>query len=377
VPYKISDPDFPVTLDCTIPAYQQIESRFRAAIEEGEWPCGSRLPTLRELADQYQTSLFTIQTAMDALVKDGMIESRRGRGTFVTASSARLSSVGIYFGQNFLQGRETAFYQELYRVLTAALDNRRIRHEFWLDTRSEARHCEPLADLQKAVSQRTLQGVIVGVTNREEIPWLSKLGVPLALSSSTPVPHRVGWDTAQMMRLALGDLKRQGCRTVGLILPTAASPCGPLQTEGPEDIHGLFQNFAKGVQDHHLETRNAWVRVPDGPLADRDYEEYGYRQFQEIWKQSERPDGLLVYPDTVVRGCVTAILQKRVSVPGDLKLVLHRNEGIPVSCPFPASWLVSDAALVANALISQIELQLAGKAVSPILCPYTLETTDL
>ena len=207
------------------------------------------------------------------------------------------------------------------------------------------------------------------------MPWLSKLGVPLALFGSAPVPHRVGWDFAQMMRFALGDLKRQGCRTVGLILPVSASFCGSQQAV-PEDIHGLFQSFVNGVQDHHLETRNAWVRVPDGQLADRDYEEYGCRQFQEIWKQSERPDGLLIYPDTVVRGCMTAILHERVSVPGDLKLVLHCNAGIPVSCPFSATWLVSDVALVANALISQIERQLAGQVVSPIYCAHTLETNE-
>ncbi|XHR30475.1 MAG: GntR family transcriptional regulator [Chthoniobacteraceae bacterium] len=370
------NPDFQANLESAIPVYQQIENRFRAAIEEGAWPYGSKLPTLRDLADQFQTSIFTIQTAMDALVKDRMIESRRGRGTFVTASSARLSSVGIYFGRNFLQGRETAFYQELYRILAGTLDSRRIKHEFWLDTRSEAKHCEPLADLQKAVSQRTLQGLIVGVTNREELPWLTKLGVPLAVCGSAPVPYSVEWDFVQMMRLALGDLKRQGCGSVGVVLPVPASFSGSLEAKAPEGIHLLLQSFLKVVQEYQLETRDAWVRIPEGQISTRDHEEYGYQQFQELWKQAERPDGLLVYPDTVVRGCVTAILQERLSVPGDLKLVLHRNEGIPVSCPFPASWLVSEVGLMASSLISQVDLQLAGKAVSPIFCSCSLETTE-
>ena len=126
------DLHFQADLASAIPVYQQIGNRLRAAIEKGEWPYGSRIPTLRDLASQYRTSIFTIQTAMDALAKAGMIESRRGRGTFVTASSARLSSVGISFGRNFLQGREAAYYQELYRILAANLDERRIKREFWL-----------------------------------------------------------------------------------------------------------------------------------------------------------------------------------------------------------------------------------------------------
>ena len=109
----------------------------------------------------------------------------------------------------------------------------------------------------------------------------------------------------------------------------------------------------------------------------QEHEEFGYREFLEIWKQPERPDGLFVYPDTVVKGTIIAILQESVSVPADLKLVFHRNEGCPLLCPVEATWMVSDTGSLATALIGLVERQLAGQPVEPILVPFGFEKAPL
>jgi DNA-binding LacI/PurR family transcriptional regulator len=197
----------------------------------------------------------------------------------------------------------------------------------------------------------------------------------MAVFSTESVPSQVEMDGPRMMRDALAELKRQGCRSVGMIYPWAVSDV--FESPVAENIKNAMQAFADSTADLGLKTKDAWVRLPEKHLLPQDFESFGYGQFQELWKQQDRPDGLLIYPDIVARGSLIAMLHAGVSVPRDLKLVLHRNEGIPVLCPLPASWLESDLTALAAGLISQIEKQLAGQPVSPVLIPHTLERAPL
>jgi len=62
-----------------------IES-LRSAIEEGQWPVGSRLPVEAELSAALGVSRNTIREAVRVLVHVGMLETRQGDGTFVRAT---------------------------------------------------------------------------------------------------------------------------------------------------------------------------------------------------------------------------------------------------------------------------------------------------
>jgi GntR family transcriptional regulator len=53
-------------------------------IERGFWRPGEKLPGHEELAASLALSLGTVQAAMRSLAETGIIESRRGAGTFVT-----------------------------------------------------------------------------------------------------------------------------------------------------------------------------------------------------------------------------------------------------------------------------------------------------
>ena len=354
------------------PAYQQIEILIRAAIESGEMPCGSQLPSVQSLARQYQTSVFTIQTALNCLAEDGLIDRVRGRGTLVTSTSKRMNHVAVYFGADFWHGGGMDYYRGLYERLSGELDGRNVKHRLLVDTRSAAKQAEPLPELLEAASRRLIQGVIVGISNPVEMRWLTRLGLPLALHGTHSLPARVGSDSGQFFDLALGDLRDRGCRTVGLISPMWIDKHPEEPSSG--DVERFLNSFVERLGVFGLTTKNSWVRSPRKVLLNRGHEAYGYREFLEIWKQKDRPEGLLVYPDTVVEGAIKAILQESVSVPKDLKLVFHRYESM--ICPVEASWLVSDIGGVADALIGLLERQIAGEEVEPISLPFCFEKSS-
>ena len=70
--------------DSHVPKYAQIADIFRQRIARGIWAQGLRLPANELLATEFGVSRVTIRQAVDLLARDGIIEARQGRGTFVT-----------------------------------------------------------------------------------------------------------------------------------------------------------------------------------------------------------------------------------------------------------------------------------------------------
>jgi GntR family transcriptional repressor for pyruvate dehydrogenase complex len=64
--------------------YRMIADSIAAEIESGKFKLGERLPTERELAEQYGVSRPTLREALIALEMLGMIEARHGLGIYVT-----------------------------------------------------------------------------------------------------------------------------------------------------------------------------------------------------------------------------------------------------------------------------------------------------
>ncbi|MBL8165189.1 MAG: GntR family transcriptional regulator [Anaerolineae bacterium] len=65
------------------PLYLQLKSHLQTQIEEGVYGKDGRLPSERELAQQYNISRMTARQAIQALMQDGFIDTRVGKGTYV------------------------------------------------------------------------------------------------------------------------------------------------------------------------------------------------------------------------------------------------------------------------------------------------------
>ena len=67
------------------PLYQQIRQSIRASLQAGEWKPLEVIPSEVMLARRYNVSLGTVRKAIDALVAEGLLVRRQGKGTFVAS----------------------------------------------------------------------------------------------------------------------------------------------------------------------------------------------------------------------------------------------------------------------------------------------------
>lgn len=66
------------------PPYQQIAAQLRAAIADGTWPPGSRLPGVIPIMQETGVAALTARKALHVLVDEGVAYIQPGMGTYVT-----------------------------------------------------------------------------------------------------------------------------------------------------------------------------------------------------------------------------------------------------------------------------------------------------
>jgi len=75
------------------PIYQQIIRVLQTEIASGSYPPGSRFPSVRELALKAGVNPNTMQRALAQLERDGLLETMRTTGKFVTEDQEKIRSL--------------------------------------------------------------------------------------------------------------------------------------------------------------------------------------------------------------------------------------------------------------------------------------------
>ena len=102
------------------PLGDQIVENFSAMIRHGNLAEGTRLPSVRQLAQRLGVSVHTVVTAYDRLASKGLIESRAGKGCYVSRRLYRSdfpqievvvpsATTALGFAQNSLNADHPAF----------------------------------------------------------------------------------------------------------------------------------------------------------------------------------------------------------------------------------------------------------------------------
>ena len=80
-------------LDDSRPIWVQLADVFRRRIVSGQWPPGTKVPSVRELAADTGVNPNTVQRALAELDRTGLTSAERTAGRFVTAAAAVLDAV--------------------------------------------------------------------------------------------------------------------------------------------------------------------------------------------------------------------------------------------------------------------------------------------
>src|SRR3954470_16447797 len=86
----MTDPDprlLPLDASSAVPPSEQLRAQVADRAASGDLPAGTRLPTVRALAEELGLAGNTVAKAYRALESDGVISTEGRRGTFVSGAT--------------------------------------------------------------------------------------------------------------------------------------------------------------------------------------------------------------------------------------------------------------------------------------------------
>ena len=78
------------SLTSELALHVRLTNDLKRRLEDGEWSARDRLPTEESLAHDYGVSRATVRLSLKLLEAQGLVQTRRGAGTFVTALGAQV-----------------------------------------------------------------------------------------------------------------------------------------------------------------------------------------------------------------------------------------------------------------------------------------------
>lgn len=101
--------------------HQLMMTDIEARILSGDWPPGHRLPTEKELCEEYSCSRMTASKVLTQLAKAGLVERRKRAGSFVARPRSQSAVLEIHDIRSEVEELGEAYaYRLLRREITAA-----------------------------------------------------------------------------------------------------------------------------------------------------------------------------------------------------------------------------------------------------------------
>ncbi|MCX7938213.1 MAG: GntR family transcriptional regulator [Thermoflexales bacterium] len=115
-----------------MPLYHQLKELLQQRIDAGEWRAGMRLPSERELCEQFGISRITVRQALAELEREGRLLRDQGRGTFVAQPrfEQHLTHLTSFTQDMLARGQKPGAVVLEHTVMMAPVD---VAHDLHLD----------------------------------------------------------------------------------------------------------------------------------------------------------------------------------------------------------------------------------------------------
>jgi GntR family transcriptional regulator len=126
-------------IDTTLPTpiWSQIEEGVRHLVASGKLAAGAALPSVRDLAREHRINPNTVAKAYQRLASAGVVEARRGQGTFVAERPPTLSAAAR---ARLLREGAERFVAQAVTIGATTAEARAALSKAWPDTGKRGEH---------------------------------------------------------------------------------------------------------------------------------------------------------------------------------------------------------------------------------------------
>jgi DNA-binding LacI/PurR family transcriptional regulator len=279
---------------------------------------GDKLPSVRELADQFSVSRETAKLALGNLRDRGYVEILPGRGAYVLDSEhspdklIRTGTLGfvVDIGERISESYD---YHMVYDNLLRYVDRQVTGSGFHLMTSYIGLSDPSGFKGLKSLAEKVDGLILAGLHSREIYYQLGELCIPVvSVLSNLDLDgvDDIGIDNRKTYRNAARFLLECGCRNL-------------LYVDGPENYYQQEQRYSgcrealkdSGFEDVNLEQMLSRDWLPEDSC----------HSFLDYLASGHKVDGILCVNDLIAVGIVQACQQADLRIPEDVKIIGGKN----------------------------------------------------
>ncbi len=338
--------------------HEEIAKSLRKEILREAVP-GKKLMPDEAQARRFGVSVITVRDSMRILVKEGLLERRRGSGTYVKdrSNANTLGRVAVIASSDWFARTSAGSYQNLLmHALQEKLNDAKLIPDVHYEFGGELAESAILHQMPEA----PLVGIVI-LSAKSDLARLTSFGVPVvSCDRSRGRNFAVRNDHAGMIRDATRYMIEKGRRRLALLTISKS-------ISSHKDIDDwMEESFLATLAQHGIDFRTEFVAaIPTDAKSGT-----GFSTFQRLWKSCEQPpDGLLISDDSIYSEVAMAILKMGIRVPEDLMVVTHDNIGSGMFCPFATTRFAFDPKHMAEVMVEKLKSLMKGETLLP---PFTM-----
>lgn len=299
------------------PLYQQIIKDLKSKINTGELKIGGQVPSQHQMAKEYDVSLITVKKALAEMIREGVLFSRVGKGTYVARKPIKVDFSGnITFGL-VLRDLKNPYFSRIVEsieekvshyggnLLLATSSNRAEKEE------SQILHYRRIGVHGLLIASMTRQyraSPALRELHDDHFPY-----VVVSYIVDRDINY-VGTDHELGAFLAGKHLIGLGYQRIGYINGEPGNILGEVRKQGFLKALKKYRKIFEERFEFRLRLRGGWL----------DYES-GYEIGQKFAKLTDRPEAMFVYNDLSALGFEKALSDQGILVPNDVAIVGFDN----------------------------------------------------
>lgn len=300
--------------NASTPKYRVVYEAMRHAIEGGEYPPGSRMPSEADLADEFKTSRITIARAFQELHMQGFVVRRVGAGTFVRSVEPMQE---LRFGLLIPDLGRTEIFEPICRGMSETKHPGARFSLLWGNSQAPQSTSEIQANrLCKHFLDIGVSGVFFAPfeytrarmeVNHQIVQAFDEKGIPVVLLDRDleAYPKRskydvIGIDNRRAGYMLAQHLLEQGCRRVAFVAKPSSAPTVDARIMGYRDA--LMQN---GITPSFSWTQ--WLDPSDS-------------QALSDLMTDVKPDGIICANDVTAMRVMQTLSSSGYEIPADVLL---------------------------------------------------------
>lgn len=306
-----------INLNDRTPLYEQIELDIKKKIEDGVLLPGSSVGSQNDLIKEYSVSSITVKKALSNMVKEGILFTRVGMGTYVAEKRinkldfSRHKSIGLVlqdlshpFFAMIVQSVEERAYELGYNLLLSSSANKIEKEE------SQINHFREMG-----VDGLIIASLSLKYTASDYIQKIHDENFPYIMVSYIHDPDYwyIGSDQEAGGYIATEHLIKLGYKSIGYLHVEKENLLSEVRKNG----------YYRALTEHDIPYDSKLIyflnKEPHEAISDRF--KLGYKFGKEFKSLAKKPGALFIYSDLTALGFEQAAVEEGIRIPDDVAIV--------------------------------------------------------